>query len=435
MTNENQLEKQFSQISKNFFLNEPLLFSVFTTHSLVQNPNLSVPFRTGNFIIQYSPQLVKNYSPLQLESALKFELYRILLGHPYARQPHNAKKGALFLASDIIISQFFKPLSILDLPEEPAGIAYLKFQAARFKNLEYPLGKKWDGTQELAFFQRNLQLDRKTGDLIFQDDLTFEQWYKKIVFLINETSAAGTQNAGSGNSQSLIPELAEQAAELWEENPEAQKNINSQIQKAEAEQGWGGIGGNLELQIKDSCDFSFDYRRALTKFRAKIVSAERYLTRMRPSRRYGFSAMGSRYRRRANLLVAVDVSGSITEESFSHFYKAITNFFFLGMIQKIDLIFFDVNLKNSTPLPFNKSISLEQIKGRGGTNFQPAVDFFAEHKADYSGMIIFTDGEGAPPVVKSGSDILWILDSRLSFEKSRYWIDSLPGSTSTYLPF
>ncbi|MCR4954261.1 MAG: VWA-like domain-containing protein [Treponema sp.] len=435
MANENLLEKQFSLISKSWFLNEPLLFSVLTTHSLVQNPNLSVPFRTGNFIIEYSPKIIQNYTQPQLESALKFELYRILLGHPYARQPHNAKKGALFLASDIIISQFFKPLSSSDLPEEPSGIAYLKFHAARIKNLEYPLGKKWADTEELAFFQRNLQLDRKTGDLIFQDDLTFEQWYKKIVFLIEETSAAGTQNAGNGNSQALIPELAEESAELWEENEDAQKNLQSQIQKAEAEQGWGGIGGNLELHIKESCDFSFDYRRALTKFRAKIVSAERYLTRMRPSRRYGFSAMGSRYRRRANLLVAVDVSGSITEESFSHFYKAITNFFFLGMIQKIDLIFFDVNLKNTKPVLFSKSINLSQINARGGTNFQPAIDFFAEHKSDYSGMIIFTDGEGAPPKVQFSPDILWILDSRLSYEKSRYWINSLPGSCSTYLPF
>ena len=434
---EKDFSKEFSKISKSWFLREPLLFSVLTHHSIVENKNLSVPMRTGHFFVEYSSALLKDYSFNQLEGALKFEMIRVLLGHPYARQPQNVRKGVLFLASDIVVSRFFKPE--VQMSKESAGIEYLKFQAARFKNLEYPLGKKWANTEELAFFQRNLQIDRKTGDLIFVDDLTFEQWYKKLIFLIKETSAAGTENAGNGDANQLIPELAEESAELWEENPLAQKQLGSDIKKAEIEQGWGGIGGNLSLELKDSADFSFDYRRALTKFRAKIASADRYLTRMRPSRRYGFNAMGSRYRRRANLLIAVDVSGSITEESFSHFYKAITNFFFLGIIEKIDLIFFDVNLRNSEPISFKntRSLNLKDMTGRGGTNFQPAIDFFTEHNSSYSGMIIFTDGEGNPPKIASNSTgtILWILDSRLAYEKSRYWINALLNSDSTYLPF
>ncbi|MCR4735883.1 MAG: VWA-like domain-containing protein [Treponema sp.] len=426
-------DARFSDISKSWFLREPLLFSLLSHHTIVENKNLSIPMRTGSFLVEYSPSLLKNYNQAQLESALKFEMIRVLLGHPYARQPLNVKKGVLFLASDIIVSQFYK--APVEMPEDSAGIAYLKVQASRFKNLEYPLGKKWANTKELAFFQRNLQIDPRSGDLIFQDDLTFEQWYKKLIFLINETSFASSQNLGSGNSEALIPQLAQEAAELWEENPEAQKSLKSDIEKAEIEDGWGGLGGNLTLILKDSADFSFDYRRALSKFRAKILSSERYLTRMRPSRRYGFSAMGSRYRRRADVLVALDVSGSITEESFSHFYKAITNFFFLGIIQKIDLIFFDVNLKNTSPIPFSKNIDFSAFEGRGGTNFQPAIDYFTEHKDSYSGMIIFTDGQGNPPQVSSSSTILWILDSRISYEKARYWINVLPGSDSTYLPF
>ena len=102
---------------------------------------------------------------------------------------------------------------------------------------------------------------------------------------------------------------------------------------------WGETGGNLQRALAQDVDFSFDYRRALTKFRANIVSANRRLTRMKPSRRYGFSAMGSRYERKADILIAVDVSGSITDESFARFYHAIKNFFFLRIIENIDLIF------------------------------------------------------------------------------------------------
>lgn len=433
----------FSKIAKSWFLDEPLLFSVFSRHSVVPNKALSVPLRTGKFFIEYSPELVLNFSFNQLEAALHFEMLRVLLGHPYGREPLNVKKGVLYLASDIIVSRFYKNLH--SLPYEPAGISYLKFQASRFKNLEYPLGKKWDNTEELKFFQRNLQINPKNGELLLVDDLTFEQWYRKLIFLIKETSSAGTENAGSGVDEALILEFAEESTDLWEENSEALDKLKSQIHKAHIENGFGTCGGSLEMELKESCDFSFDYRRALTKFRSKIVSEERYLTRMRPSRRYGFSAMGSRYHHKANVLIAVDVSASITEESFSHFYKAITNFFFLGIIERIDLIFFDAVLKNSTPLSFKKTrnlknaINLKALSGKGGTNFQPAVDYFCANCSSYSGMIIFTDGEGNPPVIQqklSGSaSILWILDSRLSYEKSSFWINALPQCSSTYLPF
>jgi len=429
-----QLEKELKSIVSSWFLTEPLLFGIACTHQLVPNPNISVPMRTGKLRIEYSPVLLQKSDAKQKEDFLRIEMYRILLGHPYARQPLKVKAGVALLASDITIYQNFNAsMKKLELSVPLAGVEYFKNQAVRFGILDDPLPKKWRGSEELKFFQRNLQIAPATGELILQDKLSFEQWYRKILFLIQETSIAG-ENAGTGNG--ILEDASNEAAELWEENQEAQNQINNQVKKAEAEEGWGGLGGNEQRALKDNCDFSFDYRRALAQFRQSIVSANRSLTRMKPSRRYGFKAMGSRYERKANILIAVDVSGSITDESFEHFSHAIKNFFFLGMIEKIDLIFFDVNLKNTKPLTFRKKIELDSIKGRGGTNFQPAINYFEEHSNEYSGLIIFTDGEGEIPKVSNGQkNILWILDSRLAYEKCRQWIGNLPGCKSTYLPF
>ena len=109
----------------------------------------------------------------------------------------------------------------------------------------------------------------------------------------------------------------------------------------------------------------------------------------------------------------------------------------MGIVENIDLIFFDVNLKNTKPVKFTKNLKLAEITGRGGTNFQPPVDYFLENRRLYSGMIIFTDGEGNVPKMNAnigGSKILWILDSRLAYEKSRWWIEGIPGSQATFLP-
>lgn len=429
MTCENRLKT----IIKNWFISEPLLFSIITTHHLVMNDGLTVALRTGRMCIEFSNLLCSELSDTELTDFLKIETYRILLKHPYARQPYKANPTALQLASDVVIAKFFVPPSGI----ESAGIVYLKSQAWRFSTLDYPLGKRWSDTDELKFFQRNLQIDRNTGLLKTVDDLTFEQWYKWLLFLIRETSAGGGEASGAGALSDYDLSAITESAELWQEDESAQNQIDDKIKKAEIENGWGETGGNLVRTLQEQTDFSFDYRRALTKFRANIVSVNRRLTRMKPSRRYGFSAMGSRYERKADILIAVDVSGSITDESFTRFYHAIKNFFFLKIIENIDLIFFDVNLKNTSPIKFSKDLNLAEIQGCGGTNFQPPIDYFLENRSRYSGMIIFTDGEGEVPKMTGGSgnaSILWILDSRLAYEKSRWWIESLPGNFGTFLP-
>ena len=426
-------EKRLSAIIKNWFITEPLLFSVVTTHHLVNNDGLTVPMRSGRKCIEFSDLLTSGLSDAQLTDFLKIEAYRILLKHPYARQPYKANPTALQLASDVIISKYFTPPSGI----ETAGVVYLKSQAWRFSTLDFPLGKRWADTDELRFYQRNLQVDRHTGLLKTVDDLTFEQWYKRLLFLIRETSAGGGQASGAGALSDYDLSAVTESAELWQEDENAQKQIDDNIKKADIENGWGETGGNLLRTLQDQADFSFDYRRALTRFRANIVSVNRRLTRMKPSRRYGFAAMGSRYERKADILIAVDVSGSITDESFARFYHAIKNFFFLKIIENIDLIFFDVNLKNTKPVKFTKNFNLTEITGRGGTNFQPPIDYFLENRNRYSGMIIFTDGEGDVPKISGAvgnSAILWILDSRLAYEKSRWWIENLPGNSGTFLP-
>lgn len=392
-------EKRLSAIIKNWFITEPLLFSVVTTHHLVLNDKLSVPMRTGRQCIEFSGLLTGELSDAQLTDYLKIEAYRILLKHPYARQPYKANPTALQLASDVIISKYFTPPSGI----ETAGVVYLK----------------------------------SIGLMRYNEDLTFEQWYKKLLKIIRERSAGGGEASGAGALSDYDLSAVTESAELWQEDENAQKQIDDKIKKADIENGWGETGGNLVRTLQEQADFSFDYRRALTRFRANIVSVNRRLTRMKPSRRYGFAAMGSRYERKADILIAVDVSGSITDESFARFYKAIKNFFFLKIIENIDLIFFDVNLKNTTPVKFTKNLNLSEITGRGGTNFQPPIDYFLENRNRYSGMIIFTDGEGDVPKVSGAignSSILWILDSRLAYEKSRWWIDKLQGSSATYLP-
>ncbi len=422
-------------IYKEWFYSNPLLFAILSSHNLVENSSLNLPFRVGQKRIEYSKKVLDGLSKEKIELYLKIEIYRIILQHPYKRKPYNCKNAILTIASNLVIYFLIKrenPAMVEEIENlDLKGINFLKGQAAIFQNTENPLGEKYKNSEEEKFFKRNLQLDRKNNQLICQDSLDFEQWYYKILFLVKETASG----LGLAYSQDYLNDGGEES-QLWEEDDLACQEINQTIENQKDSGSFGENGGQEQRIIEEICDFAFDYKKVLTKFRQNIVSANRKLTRMRPSRRYGFNCMGSRYERKANILIAVDVSASITDQSFNNFYRAIHNFFFLGLIEKIDLIFFDVNLKNTKAITFKNKIDLKEIKGRGGTNFAPPLDFFTENKNTYSGMIIFTDGQADIPAIKGkNNNLLWILDSRKAYEKNGKLIENLTGSFVTYLPF
>jgi predicted metal-dependent peptidase len=59
---------------------------------------------------------------------------------------------------------------------------------------------------------------------------------------------------------------------------------------------------------------------------------------------------------------------------------------------------------------FDRKKPLE-IHGRGGTQFQPVIDYYNENLKKYSCLIYFTDGECHSPENAYGN-LLWVLSER-----------------------
>ena len=73
------LVEKIKKIITQWFYTEPLMFSVSETHVIIENKNLSVPFRSGKMCIEYSPDILKDFSDHKIEFLLKVEFTRILL--------------------------------------------------------------------------------------------------------------------------------------------------------------------------------------------------------------------------------------------------------------------------------------------------------------------------------------------------------------------
>ena len=183
---------------------------------------------------------------------------------------------------------------------------------------------------------------------------------------------------------------------------------------------WGSLAGNFAERLKASAKAKINWRNVLSGFRASILSTERKLTRMRPNRRTGFENMGSIRRFDTKLLVAVDVSGSISSSDLAYFFGVINSAFRYGFTA-VDVIQFDAGVQVVQTL--KKIIRDVTVLGRGGTSFQEPIDY--AHENGYDGLVILTDGYAPEPVIPENMrcKLVWVCNDRESYEHSHRWME------------
>jgi predicted metal-dependent peptidase len=235
------------------------------------------------------------------------------------------------------------------------------------------------------------------------------EWYARQI----EQQEGSSSGKGTGDGSEKHRDLAE----LWDEDELTVQAINEVINTAKS---WGSLSGKFAEMLQASLKAKINWRNVFAGFRASIISSNRKLTRMKPNRRTGFDNMGSIRRFQTRLLVAVDVSGSISTESLRYFYGVINSAFRYGF-ESIDVIQFDCGVRAVHSL--NKVIKDVTILGRGGTSFQEPIDY--AHEGDYDGLVILTDGYASQPHIPDGfkTGILWVCENEHCLEQHRKWME------------
>lgn len=415
------IKQRLKNITEFWFLTEPLLFAAYCTHELIDNNQIKIPVRTGQRRIEYNPTIIEEFSDKQIMEYLKIEVIRIILKHPYQRLPPFPNRKVLTYASNITIADSYKTSVLLPGVNQwplPKNLCFEEYYNKVFAILSTPPEKNSNSGESII----PPDFCPPSSDEALESDSESSG--------SNASSQKTTTNKSGLNEQSS----EEQLSALWEEDEDICCDINDIIEIAEASNTWGTLSGNLIEIIKASKVIALDYRKILSLFKTSILSSKRSLTRMRPSRRFGFAYMGSRYNLSTNLLIAVDISGSVTSNSLRNFFSVVNRFFKNG-IEKLDVIQFDHELKTKEPIPFKKAKQEVKIIGRGGTSFQPAADYYCYHP-EYDGLIYFTDGYAPEPVfnTKRPIDVLWIFTSKREYEKHKSWVKKLVRNKATYIP-
>ena len=364
------MQERYTHILERWFITEPPLFSVLCLHELVQNAQMSCPLRSGRKKLEYNPDIVREMSDDGLEEALRAEAVRLLLKHPYERRPEGCSQKAMGLGSNLVVGDNYKhPRFRIETPEE---------------------------------------FGLKTG-------MSYE-WYARMVEQQNESGDQGGDD-GDDDGQQSMSDKHRDLAELWDEDELTVQMINEVINTTKS---WGSLGGNFAELLQASVKAKINWRNIFAGFRASIISSKRKLTRMKPNRRTGFGNMGSARRFDTKLLVAVDVSGSISTESLKYFYGVINSAFRYGF-ESIDVIQFDCGVRAVHNL--KKVIKDVAIVGRGGTSFQEPIDY--AHENGYDGLVVLTDGYAPEPTIPDGfkTGILWVCENESCLKQHKKWME------------
>lgn len=363
------MKDRLTNVLERFFIQEPAMFQVLCVHEFTPNITMRCPLRCGLRRIEYNPKFVLEMSDKALEEALRTEAIRILLKHPYERKPLACSQQAISIGSNLVVGDNYN---------------FTNF------NIEHP------------------------SDFQLESGLPYEVYCRKIQEMlppsdesVNEKPNPFSENANQNTDLS----------ELWEEDDLSVSLINGIIQGCED---WGSLAGNLVEKLKASTRAKINWRQVFSGFGASILSSRKSLTRMKPSRRYGFEQMGSKRDFDTRLLIAVDVSGSISSQALSYFYGVINSAFRYGF-EQIDVIQFDDGIRVVDSLKnVMRNVS---VLGRGGTSFQEPVDY--AHAKGYDGLVILTDGYAPQPVMPDNmrTKILWVCENQACYEKHHCWME------------
>ena len=371
------MKERFEKIIERWFVQEPALFVVLCSHELVPNDMIKCPVRSGSGRVEYNPAFVQEMSDRALEEALKTEAIRILLKHPYERKPEGCSLQAISIGSTLVIGDNYPVTSL---------------RVSAPKDYDLPSGREYE------WYAMTLQdiIGAEAGGASGQDEGNAD------------TTSSGNPSSDKDKDYrfSESAESDSDHAALWEEDELTVQMINGIIRNCNS---WGSVPGNLVELIKASTVSKINWRNILGGFRSSILSSKRRLTRMRPNRRTGFQNMGSTRRFTTKILVAVDVSGSVTSGTLSRFYGIVNSAFRYG-IERIDVLQFDYGVRGVVSI--ERAIKDIPVLGRGGTSFTEPIRY--AHDKGYDGMLILTDGYAPPPSVPDGMTckIMWVCEDR-----------------------
>ena len=336
---------------------------------------------SAQFEMIYNPDFFASLPEEQVRGVLKHEFYHLIFDHVTSRKPEGVPHMAWNVAADLAINSHLQG----ELPDMACmpGVGPFEdmplFQTAEWYLANLPQKEENEAGQDG-------QGEGSGGEPSDENPGSFDDH-------------SGWDDSGQSQEQQAANQMAKQR--LKEAIKEAAQEA------AQSAKGWGSVSGEVKKEIIKRLETKVDWKKVLRYFIKTSQRSHRSASVKRINRRYAYIHPGKKVNRQAKIAVAIDQSGSVSDEMLEAFFGELNK---LANLASFTVVPFDTNIDESKVYDWKKGQSKKAERVLcGGTDFEAPTKWANENGVD--GLIILTDME-APKPGRCKAQRLWLTDDR-----------------------
>ncbi len=395
MANLNKAEAKMDKVVMGWYVSDRLLLHVWCLVEKMpskEQETIGIDTRQAPPIVKYNPNFVNKISMEQLETVMVSEATKLLLKHPTSRI--QTPKNIAGLASSITVAEMMNNIPGLDF-EESANVDMFDIGSnSYFEDYFRKLLDKADQTNQKIKEVWNSMSDEEKKQAINDaierqnSEDRDEDGYKQPIDkpMKDYFDPNGKINEGWGGNEILDAEV---------------KNLVDSFKGSS--QMWGKYSSPHQDKIIAANTPKISCKEFLRRFNNTIISGKSVSSRMKVNRRYDLESPGYRRIYQSNIIIAIDQSGSMTNDELSEGLAIINS---TCRHAKVEYILFDTEINTIVKDVKSAKKSFSRTAG-GGTDFNDVCEYADKKGVD--GLVIFTDGCAGAPKKPKKPKVFWLL--------------------------
>ncbi len=340
------------------------------------NGPTAVNFKRAQYVLSFNPLLFLELNLKQMEACIKHEILHILSLHLVRAKALKERYSPLVIniAMDLVVNKYLDHLPPYAVTLDEVNKNY-NLNLEPFAPFEYYADK----------LQTVLPLQAP-------EDNVFNKNNEVLATAFSALTTHDLWMESSNLEEQTLQEFTKKAATVAEkgELPSYIKNLISTLKNSNSELPWYLYLKRLMGTVESN--------------RKKTVTRR---SRRQPER---LDLRGELRSHKANVVVAIDISGSISKEEFHQALKEV-----LGIVKnynnQITVLECDNEIRREYTVKTIKDIK-DRISARGSTKFNPVFEYANKNKVNL--LIYFTDGKGEAHLkaLPRGYHVLWVITGK-----------------------
>ena len=330
-------------------------------------------------MIYFNPIIFLTLSMKQMESTIKHEILHVLSMHLIRAKDFKGRYStlAINMAMDIVVNKYLDYLPPYATTLERVNTHY---------NLQLPPYEPFE------YYVEKLQI---AIDLLEEDE--------------------DSQEDDSDKEENIESDYSpEKTHDIWEESDNIDEKIITEFTGNYIKNSQKGMNPTYLESIISSFknnNSELPWNLYLNRLMGTVESnKKKTITRRNRRQPDRLDLRGELRNHKAKIIVAFDISGSITDEEFKQAIKEVLNIV-KNYNHEITIIECDDEIRRVYRVKSVKDIK-DRMNIRGGTKFTPVFDYANNKKTNL--LVYFTDGKGEDrlKVMPKGYKVLWVISGR-----------------------